>query len=347
LGDAVLLPGLIDCHVHLAKAQSAAHEALAAVPVLRTLLDHGFTTVRDLGAQSPGHAMVAVRDAVAAGHLQGPRLFVAPRIISSRGGHGDGTSPGFACESGALADGVEEIERTVRTQARDGADWIKFAATGGMINRLDRPDHVGYSEREMAALVRAARDRGLPTAAHAFTDEGVRRALHAGVTTIEHAQLCSDDVLGLIAKSGRPLVPTFYVGHLHLERLDDDAFWEGKPPGARELVAGNADALRAGLRRIGRSDLTLAFGTDAGMFDHADNWREFPTMARWGVTPARALRAATSVAADLLGRADLGRVREGAVADLVAVPGDPLADMEVLGEVGFVMKQGRVHRLPG
>ncbi|WP_067474410.1 metal-dependent hydrolase family protein [Actinomadura hibisca] len=346
LGDAVLLPGLIDCHVHLAKAQSAAQEAMAAVPVLRTLLDHGFTTVRDLGGQSPGHAMVAVRDAVASGDVAGPRMFVAPRMISARGGHGDDTGYGSCCERGALADGVDEIVRTVREQARDGADWIKFAGTGGMINKLDRPQHVGYGEREMAALVAAARDRGLPTAVHAFTDESVRRALRAGVTTIEHAQLCSDATLAEIAASGRPVVPTLYVCHRHLERLDDDDFWTGKPPGARELVARNADDLRAGMTRIGRSALTLAFGTDAGMFDHAESWREFPTMVRSGVAPLRALRAATTVAAELLGRPDLGRIEAGATADLIAVPGDPFADVEVLGEVCFVMKEGRVHRRP-
>ncbi|MFI6520461.1 amidohydrolase family protein [Spirillospora sp. NPDC050679] len=346
LGDVVLLPGLIDCHVHLAKAQSAAQEAMEAVPVLRTLLDHGFTTVRDLGGQSPGNAMLAVRDAVASGALEGPRMFVAPRMISARGGHGDDTGYGFCCEQGALADGVDEIVRAVREQARDGADWIKFAGTGGMINKLDRPQHVGYSERETAALVGAAADRGLPTAVHAFTDESVRRALRAGVTTIEHAQLCSDDTLAEIAASGRRLVPTLYVCHMHLQHLDDDGFWADLPPGARELVAQNADDLRAGMFRIGRSGLDLAFGTDAGMFDHADSWREFPTMVRAGVEPLRALRAATAVAADLLGRADLGRIREGAAADLVAVPGDPFTDVEALGEVCFVMKEGRVHRLP-
>jgi imidazolonepropionase-like amidohydrolase len=346
LGEMVLLPGLIDCHVHLAQAASAAREALAAVPVLRTLLDHGFTTVRDLGARSPAHTMVAVRDAVASGILPGPRMYVAPRMISARGGHGDTTAPDSPGETGALADGVDEIVRTVREQARDGADWIKFAATGGMLSTFDHPHHVGYTEREMTALIGAARDRGLPTAAHAYGDEGVRRALRAGVTTIEHAELCSEETLAMIAASGRPVVPTMYTGYLHVDLLDDDDFWIGKPAGSRDKVAREADGIRAGLTRIARSDLTLAFGTDAGMFDHADNWREFPSLVRSGLSPLRALRAATTVAADLLGRPDLGRLTQGAVADLVAVPDDPFTDIEVLGEVGFVMKQGRIHRCP-
>ncbi|MFG2004976.1 amidohydrolase family protein [Spirillospora sp. NPDC048911] len=346
LGDAVLLPGLIDCHVHLAKAESAAREALAAVPVLRTLLDQGFTTVRDLGGRSPGHSMIAVREAVAAGAVPGPRLFVAPRMISARAGHGDDTSYGSSDETGALADGIDEIVRVVREQARDGADWIKFAATGGMLARQDEPHHRGYSEREMKALVGAARDLGLPTAVHAFGDEGVRRALRAGVTTIEHAHLCSDETLALIAESGLPVVPTHYVARLHLDLLDDDAFWADKPPGSRDQVARNVGDIRAGLARLARGDLTLAFGTDAGMFDHADGWREFPAMVSSGVGPLRALRAATSVAADLLDRPDLGRLREGATADLIAVPNDPFTDIEVLGEVCFVMTEGRIHRHP-
>ncbi|MFC6879399.1 MULTISPECIES: metal-dependent hydrolase family protein [Actinomadura] len=350
LGEATLLPGLIDCHVHCVSGMtSSARSALESLPVLRTLLDNGFTTVRDLGCYTPEPVTLELRRAVEAGEIRGPRMLVAPRLISGRGGHGDQTSEvaACACEIGALADGTDEIVRAVREQVRQGADWIKFAGSGGFSTSVDDPATAGYRQIEMDALVEAARDFGLPTACHALSDTGVRRAAMAGVSTIEHATLADAGTLRLLAGRRIPVVPTQYPITVFTDRLDDESFWADKPGNVREQVRRHADALRAGLGRIARSNVEIAFGSDAGTFDHADNWREFPTLVRSGLSPSRALQAATTVAARVLRRPDLGRIEPGVPADIIAVPESPLRDIDALGHVEFVMQAGIVRRGPG
>ncbi|MEV0674988.1 amidohydrolase family protein [Actinosynnema sp. NPDC050436] len=343
-----LLPGLIDCHVHVLdeglNTASVAEQTLRALPTMRTLLAHGFTTVRDLGtADQP--ITVDLRDAVRDGIAPGPRLVVAPNIISARGGHGDkepDLTTRFGVEVGTVADGVEEVVRQVRGQARVGADWIKFAASGGFASPADHPAAVTYTQDEVDALVAAAADLGLPCAVHAFNDEAVRRAVRAGVRSVEHANMASADTLALLVERGVYLVPTLQAVFQHLDRLDDDEFWEGKPEPVRVKFRDCAEALLSSSRVLADSDVLLAYGTDASVVPYDETWREFTAMARIGIRPERALRAATSVAADLLERADLGRVRPGATADLVAVPGDPLADVAVMGRVDFVVQAGAV-----
>ncbi|GAA2612869.1 amidohydrolase family protein [Actinomadura fulvescens] len=349
LGDVTLLPGLIDCHVHtVSGAGSSSQAALRALPALRALLDNGFTTVRDLGCFPPEPVNLELRQAVDSGLIPGPRLIVAPRIISGRGGHGDQTSDtsGCECEVGALADGSDQIIRLVREQVRLRADWIKFAATGGFATSVDDPSAIGYHEAEMRALVTTARDHGLPVACHAMGDDGVRRAALAGVTTMEHGLLASESTLQLLANRHIPLVPTQYSATVFVNKLEDDGFWADKPDNVRRQVERHAEDLRTALKRQVRSNAQLVFGTDAGTVDHADNWREFPTLVASGLSPYKALQAATSVAARVLGRDDIGCIKPGARADLVAVPGDPFLDIDVLGHVNFVMKDGIVHRHP-
>ncbi|MEV0681832.1 FAD-dependent oxidoreductase [Actinosynnema sp. NPDC050436] len=344
-----LLPGLIDCHVHVVDEglNTASHSAqtLAALPKLRTLLDHGFTTVRDLGtADSP--ITVDLRQAIQDGVVVGPRLLVAPNIISARGGHGDkepDLTTRFGVEVGTVADGVAEVVGQVRSQRRAGADWIKFAASGGFASPADRPDTVTYDQSEIDALVSAATDLGLPCAVHAFGDEAVRRAVRAGVRSVEHANLAGADTFALLAERGVYLVPTLQVMFHFIDRIDDGEFWRDTPGFLRAKFGEFAEGICASARHLADSEVLLALGSDASMLPYEDTWREFTAMSRVGIGSERVLKAATSVAADLLDCPELGRVRPGATADLVAVPGDPLDDMAVMGKVDFIL-QGGIRR---
>ncbi|SES09138.1 tryptophan 2-monooxygenase [Lentzea xinjiangensis] len=352
LGARTLLPGFIDCHVHVLDSAlatgSVAHQALAALPVLRQLLHNGFTTVRDLGcADQP--ITVDLRRAQADGVVEGPRLVVAPNLISARGGHGDKQpelTARYGIEVGTLGDGTAEVVRKVREQARHGADWIKFAASGGFGSAGDQPTQVTYTLEEMRALVAAATDLELPCAVHAVNDEAVRRAVLAGVRSVEHASLVSATTLALIAERGAFLVPTLYAQLGFVDELDDDEHWRDRPAFLREKIRRHAEELRANAAQLADSDVAIAFGTDASVIPHGENWREFTWLVRSGISPLRALRAATGVAADLLRRPDLGRIRPGAVADLIAVAGDPFTDITATARVEFVMQSGVIRRSP-
>ncbi|MFI7194107.1 amidohydrolase family protein [Nocardia nova] len=359
LADRTLLPGFIDCHVHTTMDPSrimdavvsdpATVTALNALPTLKTLLHNGFTTVRDLGAFTAEPITIYLRNAVAARLLTGPRLVVAPHFISARGGHGDFSSlldPQIGTELGALADGPVEIASLVRRDVRAGADWIKFGATGGFGSPSDDPGQALYSQDEMDTLVATARDLGVPCTPHAYGDEGISRALEAGVRSIEHGNLASAATLKSMEQYGVFLVPTQYMVIDAVNHLDDDTYWVGKSPAERKKFSRYEEQLRESARNVAASKVNVAFGTDAGMFPHTENWREFPTMVSTGITPLRALRAATSVAAGLLQRPDLGRIEAGATADLIALADDPFSDIEATGAVEFVMQSGIVHRAP-
>lgn len=352
LGPRTLLPGFIDCHVHVLDSSmataSVSHQTLQALGPLRDLLSNGFTTVRDLGcADHPTN--IDLRQALAEDVIEGPRLIVAPNMISPRGGHGDKQpqlTARFGVEVGTLGDGTAEVVRRVREQGRQGADWIKFAGSGGYGSVNDDPGQVSYTSAEMEALVSAATDLGLPCAVHAYNDESIRRAVLAGVRSVEHANLASAEVLALAADHGAYVVPTQLAQFRFLDKLDDDDFWADQPSYLRPKILRHADAAHAGAKNLAESDVTIAFGTDASMFPHAENWREFPTLVSHGISPLRALRAATGVAADLLQRPDLGRIRPGAVADLIAVAGDPFQDIDATGRVEFIMQSGNIRRCP-
>ncbi|GAB2665823.1 metal-dependent hydrolase family protein [Nocardia goodfellowii] len=352
LGPRTLLPGLIDCHVHVVDeeydTETIALQTLQALPALRALLEAGFTTVRDLGCVGDT-INVALRTAVEQGTIEGPRLIVAPSILSAPGGHADKMpklTQRYGVAVGVLAATADQLRNRVREQHRAGADWIKFAASGGFGSPQDTPDQVAFTLAEMTAIVEAADDLGLPCAAHAFSDKAVRRAVQAGVRSIEHACLVDAETLTYVADHDVYLVPTLYPQRYHLDNLDDDEFWAAKAPASRAKYREYAGRLRESAQRLADSDVKLAFGTDAGMFPHADNWREFRTMIDVGITPLRALRAATTVAAELLRRPDLGRIAVGATADLIAVDGDPFTDIDALGRVEFIMQNGDVRSAP-
>ncbi|MGM1059051.1 amidohydrolase family protein [Saccharothrix sp. Mg75] len=348
LGARTLLPGLIDCHVHLVDEEHdgglAAYQALNALPAVKAVLAAGFTTVRDLGcAHDPIN--VALRQAVEDGLVEGPRLVVAPNIISVPGGHGDkmpALSHRYGTDVGTLASGPARLRALVHDQARVGADWIKFTASGGFSSPADAPDHVAFTVEEMAAIVAAARDHGLHCAAHALNDEAVRRALAAGVRSIEHANLASARTLARIADHDAYLCPTLHAQRHFIDNLDDDDFWADRSPLTRAKYRAHARRVRESTALLADSPVRIAFGTDAGMFPHGEAWREFLDLTEAGLSPARVLRAATSVAAELLERPDLGRIAPGAAADLVAVAGDPFSDIAAMGRVEFVVRGGVV-----
>ncbi|MDT0615037.1 metal-dependent hydrolase family protein [Streptomyces lancefieldiae] len=354
-------PGFMDCHTHVtvtpaifpAVTRSAAATALATIPVLKTMLLNGFTTIRDLMTADTGYNTIDLRDAIAAGLIEGPRMLVAPHLISARGAHGDFSELLDDQYQGrprpmelAAADGCDEIRRRVRTEIRAGADWIKFGATGGFSSPSDDPAQTTYSQEEMDALVATARDLGRHATPHCYGDEGVRRAVRAGVRSIEHGNLATVDTLQIMIDEGVYLVPTQFTTLDDARHVDDDAFWAGQPVFKRRKYKIHQKALLDGADHVANSDIKIAFGTDAGMFPHAENWKEFPTMVSTGITPARALKAATSGAAELLELDDLGVLAPGKTADIIAMPGDPFTDIDNTGKVDLVMKEGTVHQRP-
>jgi tryptophan 2-monooxygenase len=362
LAGHTLTPGFMDCHTHVTvmpplspalATDSSTAKALKSLPVLRALLMNGFTTIRDLGCGDLDYPTVDLREAVAAGLVEGPRMLVAPHMISARGGHGDFS--GFLANQYqdvprrfelAAADGGDEIRTRVREEIRAGADWIKFAATGGFASPSDDPGHATYSQQEMDLLVATAADLDIPATPHSYGDDGIVRAVRAGVCSIEHGNLASATALHMMEDAGTFMVPTQYAILAGAQRADDDPFWDAVPEYARRKMQFYRGPLTDAAERLAASDVRIAFGTDAGMFPHHDNWREFPMMVSTGISPLRALQAATSGAAELLRLDDLGVIAEGKIADLIAMPGDPFADIDVTGRVDFVMKDGAVCKHP-
>jgi tryptophan 2-monooxygenase len=362
LSGHTLTPGFMDCHVHVTLAppvgvmmalDSSTAKTLKALPRLRALLMNGFTTVRDLGCGDVDYPTIDLRNAVAAGIVEGPRMVVAPHMISARGGHGDFSGMVADEYQGccrplelAAADGDDEIRTRVRQEIRAGANWIKFAATGGFASPSDDPGHSTYSQDEMDVLVATARDLEVPVTPHSYGDEGIRRAVRAGVRSIEHGNLASPETMRMMQDAAVFMVPTQYTILSGARRDEGDALWAALPEHSRRKMQKYRGALLDAAEHLAASDVRIAFGTDAGMFPHQDNWREFPMMVSTGITPLRALRAATSVAAELLRLDDLGVIAEGKIADLIAMPGDPFTDIDVTGQVDFVMKEGVIYKDP-
>jgi len=355
----IVMPGLMDLHVHVTQdpkhplesitQHSDVFKGLFALGSLHDLLMNGFTTIRDACAFDHGYVTVDLKRAIQQGLIVGPRMFVAPHMISPVGGHADLAglmasefSPALRVKN--IADGPNEIYRVVREEIRGGADWIKFAGSGGLGDPYGGPNETAYTMEEMNTLVRTAHDLGIPVCTHVYGTEGVRRAVSAGVDSIEHGSLASQADLALMEKHGIFLLPTQYAIMHDLDQLNDSKYAASIPAFLVQKKLKYAEALLAAAEHVAKSNVKIVFGTDAGCFPHKDNWKEFPEMVKHHITPLRALKAATSTAAEMLKRPDLGTLAVGKTADIIAMPGDPFQDIGVMGEVDFVMKEGKIYK---
>jgi imidazolonepropionase-like amidohydrolase len=357
LSDRFVLPGLIDSHVHL-DSDRAGNEGLLAgftespqLGAYETLwnakktLQAGFTTVRNLG--DPGGTL-ALRDAIARGWAEGPRIVDAGRSISTTSGHMDarlGVAENLHAAIGAenLCDGVEECRKAVRTQVARGADVIKIATTGGVNSRIGAGLGKQMFDDEAKAIVDTAHLYGKKVAVHAHGADGIAVALRAGADSIEHGTLIDDESLRLFKQTGAYYVPTLSTVNGYLERIARDP--NAYPPEVRAKIDWRIGITGKALERAVPAGVKIAFGTDAGVSKHGRNADEFELMVKHGMTPAQAIQAATVNAADLLGLAkEIGTLEPGKDADLIAVAGDPLRDVTVLKRVGFVMADGKVHK---
>lgn len=348
LGDVTLLPGLIDSHTHLVGAEeetpydalreTAARAAIEGVANARKTLEAGFTTVRDLGGSD--FADVALRDAIAAGRVPGPRLFVATKSLSATGGHGDRNDIPFDIvvqRYSGLADGPDAIRRKVRENIKYGADWIKVLATGGVGSAGTDPRNADYTEEELRAAVEAAAAKGRDVAAHAHGTEGIVRAARAGVRSVEHASMLDDAAIAVLKEKGTFVVSNPQSNAYMLERGAAGGYQEYQLRKSRELYALKVESLRKAIR----AGVPVAYGTDAGVQPHGINGKQLAMYVEAGMTPLDALRSATLVAARLLRQEKrLGRLEAGYAGDVIAVPGNPLENIRAVESPLFVMKDG-------
>lgn len=360
LRDQFVLPGLIDAHVHITfevgpnfQLQLAQEDpvdfAVAGAGFAERTLQAGFTTVRDLASHR--RAAIALRDGINAGKLPGPTIQAAGQLISVSSGHGDingfsqAATPALAAQHyGIACDGADDCRRAVRVQIRDGADVIKLASTGGVLSNVAGGLGQQMDDSELAAIVGAAHKFGRKVTAHAHAQEGIDAALRAGVDSIEHGSFAGESSIALFRKTGAYLVPTL----LAPATVADQARRGLLPPASAEKALQAGAAAQQNVARAIRAGTRIAFGTDSGVSRHGDNAREFRLLVEAGMSPAEAIKAATVNAADAMGlSASIGTIQAGKDADIVAVGGNPLADVTELERVGFVMRRGIVHRLGG
>ena len=353
LGDATLLPGLIDCHTHLAgrvgldrmaqMKSPAARNAITGVNNVRATLDAGFTTCRDVGG---GELVdVSLRDAINAGEIPGPRLQVATWPLSMTGGHGDDQNQVdyHWCNdlASGVADGVDECRKKVRFEVQQGADLIKVLATGGVLSANDDPRHTTYTQEEMNAICDEARRLGRNVAAHCHGKEGMIWVSNAGARSIEHATYMDTEAAQVLKKNGTWYVPTLHVVEPILA--------PGNPLKIPEQNLAKARAVQVRMREAFRTAMKvgvrIAFGTDVGVFTHGTQAKEFKIYTDLGMTPMQAIQTATTSAAELMSwSGKVGVVAKGAYADMVAVSGDPTKDITELERVKWVMKGGKVYK---
>ncbi|MBI4913465.1 MAG: amidohydrolase family protein [Acidobacteria bacterium] len=355
LGDRTILPGLIDAHTHLmfpaglTELQhlklSRAEMVIAGVVNARTVLEAGFTTVRDLGSNSQ-FGEVALRDAIAAGTVPGPRMLVSGPALSITGGHGD--LNGYPChlhvERENIVDSPEEAVARVREWKKRGVDLIKIHATGGVLSNHDDPAAASFSPEEFKAIVEEAGRRGMDVAAHAHGDAGILEATRAGVRSLEHCSLASASTAREMKSRGAWMVPTLYALECIIVPGNPGRF----PAGSVEKAKVIQPRREAAFRQAVALGVPVAYGTDIGVFDHARAAADFRYLVAYGLSPLQAIQAATLNAAGLLRlESEVGTLEPGRSADLIAVEGNPLEDITVLEKVAFVMARGKVMKGAG
>ncbi len=356
LKNKTVMPGLIDCHVHLESQGSKtsmiegftltdADIAYRAVVYAKRTLMAGFTTVRDCGGSGVN---ISLRKAIQQGLVDGPRVLTAGRAISGSGGHMD-NSDGFRDDvfnhkmgpDDGVADGKDELIKAVRLQFKRGSNLIKIASTGGVLDLSEDGTGAQMSIEEIKAVVETAKDYGMRVACHAHGAEGIRRAILGGVNSIEHGTFMNDMDMALAIQHGTYLVPTIIAG----KSVADSAKIPGYfPPVIARKALEVGTQIQATFGKAYKSGVKIAFGTDAGVYAHGKNAKEFQYMVEAGMPPMEAIKAATTSAADLLGMSDkVGSISKGKFADIVAVDGDPLSDITIMQKMAFVMKDGKIY----
>ena len=358
LRAATVMPGLMDMHVHLSSQHGGpqtylerfslneADYALRAAKYAEVTLNAGFTTVRNLG--DGYNETVALRNAIAKGYASGPRIYTAAKSIATTGGHADPSNgmshllrPDVGPKQG-VANGEVEAREAVRARYQDGADLIKITATGGVLSVAKSGQNPQFMTDELEAIVATAKDYGMTVAVHAHGKEGMMRAIEAGVDSIEHGTFMDDEIRNLMKKHGTYYVPTILAGKFVADKAKIDGFF---PELVRPKAAAIGPLIQNTFAEAHKAGVKIAYGTDSGVSAHGDNAQEFSLMVDAGMKPIDALLSATVNSAELLGIDDiLGTLEQGKLADIVAIPGNPLEDISLMERVSFVMKDGVVYR---
>ena len=358
LRTSTVMPGLMDMHVHLSSQHGGpqtylerfslneADYALRAANYAKITLDSGFTTVRNLG--DGYNETVALRNAISKGYATGPRIYTVAKSIATTGGHADPSNglshllrPDVGPKQGVV-NGEAEAREAVRTRYQDGADLIKITATGGVLSVAKSGQNPQFMTDELEAIVETAKDYGMTVAVHAHGKEGMKRAIEAGVDSIEHGTYMDDEIRTLMKKHGTYYVPTILAGKFVADKAKIDGFF---PELVRPKAAAIGPLIQNTFEQAHKAGVKIAFGTDSGVSAHGDNAQEFSLMVEAGMKPADALLSATVNSANLLGISDiLGTLEEGKLADIVAVQGNPLDDISLMESVSFVMKDGVVYK---
>lgn len=359
LTEGTVLPGLMDMHTHLQAQHSKdsyterffmeqADYALRSTVYARTTLMAGFTTVRDLGDN--GVNSVALRKAIEQGWVPGPRIFTSGKSLATTGGHADPTNAlrgDYRRDAGPLEgviNGPDDARKAVRQRYKDGADLIKLTATGGVLSLAANGQNPQFTEEELKAVVETAHDYGMTVAVHAHGAEGIRRAILAGVDSIEHGTFMTDELIALMKEHGTYWVPTNMAGEWVAKKSAEPGYF---PEVVRPKAAAIGPAMKETFARGRAAGVKIAFGTDSGVSPHGENAHEFELMVEGGMSPMKAIQSATLEAARLLKAEDrLGTVEPQKLADIIAVNGDPLAEIGTLRNVVFVMKDGVVYKQP-
>lgn len=359
LGEMTCLPGLMDMHTHLTSEISPvsyieqfqlnpADIAYQAAVFARRTLMAGFTTVRDLGDSD--NVSIALRRAIEKGYTVGPRIFTAATALGTTGGHADPTNGrradlvGEPGPTDGVVNGADDIRRAVRQRYKDGANLIKITATGGVLSVAKNGENPQFTEEEIEVVVSTAKDYGFHVAAHAHGAEGMKRAVRAGVRSIEHGTLMDEETMRLMKRHGTYYVPTILAGEFVAEKAKVDGYF---PALVRPKAAALGPQIKKTFAKAYKAGVKIAFGTDSGVSAHGDNAQEFALMVAQGMPAMEAIQSATIATAELLGISDqLGSVEAGKIADIIAVSADPLASVASLEEVAFVMKAGTVYKAP-